>query len=224
MSRFFKAALIKDINSWVLSFMGQQRYSSTSFWAKQIILVVVLMIAAGILIYFLEVKESAPVPETQKEEKSVSKGLSEFYSEFRMLATDPLREEQSDFVLDIVGVDPNLDTKLEMMVSKTRPVESNWTGERKYRTFQDGNTLREAMSQYAQDEGMQLIWNLEKDFVIKHQFQLNNTVSGSLAKIASAIDSSFEGEVKAYLCADQRSLVVTAKETELLKNQCKRVN
>jgi hypothetical protein len=71
---------------------------------------------------------------------------------------------------------------------------------------------------------MQLIWNLEQDFVIKHQFQLDNTVSGSLASIASAIDSSFEGEVKAYLCADQRSLVVTAEETKLLKNQCERVN
>ena len=70
---------------------------------------------------------------------------------------------------------------------------------------------------------MQLIWNLEQDFVIKHQFQLDNTVAGSLAKIASAIDSSFEGEVTAYLCAEQRSLVVTAEETDFLKNQCRRV-
>lgn len=204
--------------------MGQQSYSSTSFWAKQIILAVVLVVAAGVLIYFLEVKETAPVPESQKEEKSVSKGLSEFYREFRMSATDPLKEEQGDFVLDIAGVDPNLDSKLEKMASKTRPVESNWTGEHKFRTFQEGNTLREAISQYAQDEGMQLIWNLEQDFVIKHQFQLDNTVSGALASIASAIDSSFEGEVKAYLCAEQRSLVVTAQETKLLKNQCERVN
>ena len=204
--------------------MGQQSYSSTSFWAKQIILAVVLVVAAGVLIYFLEVKKSAPVPESQKEEKSVSKGLSEFYSEFRMSATDPLREEKGDFVLDIAGVDPNLDSKLEKMASKTRPVKSNWTGEHKFRTFNEGNTLREAISQYAQDEGMQLIWNLEQDFVIKHQFQLDNTVSGSLANIASAIDSSFEGEVKAYLCADQRSLIVTEEETKLLKEQCERVN
>ena len=204
--------------------MGQKSYSSTSFWAKQIILAVVLVVAAGVLIYFLEVKKSAPVPESQKEEKSVSKGLSEFYSEFRMSATDPLRGEQSDFVLDIDGVDPNLDSKLEMMVSKTRPVESDWTGEQKYRTFQEGNTLREAISQYAQEEGVQLIWNLEQDFVIKHQFQIKNTVSGSLAEIVSAIDSSFESEVKAYLCTEQRSFVVTAEETELLKNQCERVN
>ena len=182
-----------------------------------------LVIAAGVLIYMLQTQEDSSTPASQKEEKSVSKGLSEFYRDFRMSSTDPLEDEQGDFVLDIAGVDPNLDSKLAKMSSQTRPVEKNWTGEHKYRTFKEGNTLREAISQYAQAEGMQLIWNLEQDFVIKHQFQLDNTVAGSLAKIASAIDSSFEGEVQAYLCAEQRSLVVTAQETDFLKNQCRRV-
>ena len=204
--------------------MAQTGYSSTSFWAKQITLAVVLVLAAGALIYFLQTKEASPVPESRKEERSVSKGLSEFYSDFRMSATDPLKDEQSDFVLDVAGVDPNLDSTLEKMTNKARPADSDWTGEKKYRSFSEGNTLREAISQYAQDEGMQLIWNLEQDFVIKHQFQLDNTIAGSLAKIASAIDSSFEGEVKAYLCAEQRSLVVTAEETDFLKNQCEQVD
>lgn len=203
--------------------MGQTSYSSSSFWAKQIAIAVVLVIAAGVLIYILQTHEESPTPASQKEEKSVSKGLSEFYRDFRMSSTDPLEDEQGDFVLDIASVDPNLDSKLAKMSSQTRPVEKNWTGEHKYRTFAEGNTLREAISQYAQAEGMQLIWNLEQDFVIKHQFQLDNTVAGSLAKIASAIDSSFEGEVTAYLCAEQRSLVVTAEETDFLKNQCRRV-
>lgn len=203
--------------------MGQTSYSSSSFWAKQIGIAVVLVIAAGVLIYMIQNQEQAPAPESQKEEKSVSKGLSEFYRDFRMSATDPQEDEQADFVIDVAGVDPNLDSKLANMSSQTRPVEKNWTGEHKYRTFKEGNTLREAISQYAQAEGMQVIWNLEQDFVIKHQFQLDNTVSGSLAKIASAIDSSFEGEVKAYLCAEQRSLVVTAEETEFLSTKCRLV-
>ena len=203
--------------------MGKTSYSSSSFWAKQIGIAVALVIAAGVLIYMLQTHEQSPTPASQKEEKSVSKGLSEFYRDFRMSSTDPLEDEKGDFVLDIAGVDSNLDSKLAKMSSQTRPVEKNWTGEHKYRTFKEGNTLREAISQYAQAEGMQLIWNLEQDFVIKHQFQLDNTVAGSLAKIVSAIDSSFEGEVKACLCAEQRSLVVTAEETDFLKNNCRLV-
>ncbi|GFD90337.1 hypothetical protein KUL152_25630 [Tenacibaculum sp. KUL152] len=200
--------------------MAQTGYSSSSFWAKQIGLAVALVVIAGVLIFILQNREQSAVPESQVEEKSISRGLSDFYRDFRMSATDPVEEEQGDFVLDIAGVDPNLDSKLAQMSSQTRPVEKNWTGEHKYRTFKEGNTLREAISQYAQAEGMQLIWNLEQDFVIKYQFQLDNTVSGSLAKIASAIDGSFEGEVKAYLCARQRSLVVTANETEFLTTNC----
>lgn len=200
--------------------MAQTGYSSSSFWAKQIGLAVALVVIAGVLIFVLQNREQSAVPESQIEEKSISRGLSDFYRDFRMSATDPVEEEQGDFVLDIAGVDPNLDSRLAQMSSQTRPVEKNWTGEHKYRTFKEGNTLREAISQYAQAEGMQLIWNLEQDFVIKYQFQLDNTVSGSLAKIASAIDGSFEGEVKAYLCARQRSLVVTANETEFLTTNC----
>lgn len=204
--------------------MTQTEFSSTSFWAKQIALAVVLIVIASVLIFFLQNRDDSPVPESETDEKSVSKGLSEFYSDFRMSATDPLKDEQSDFVLDVAGVDPNLDSTLEKMTNKARPADSDWTGEKKYRSFREGNTLREAISQYAQDEGMQLIWNLEQDFVIKHQFQLDNTIAGSLAKIASAIDSSFEGEVAAFFCAEQRSLVVTEQESELLKQQCKRLN
>ena len=203
--------------------MGQTSYSSSSFWAKQIGIAAVLVIIAGVLIYVLQTQDQEPVPQGQAVEKSVSRGLSEFYRNFRMSAIDPAEDDQGDFVLDIAGVDPNLDNKLAQMSSQTRPVEKNWTGEHKYRTFQEGNTLREAISQYAQAEGMQVIWNLEQDFVIKHQFQLDNTVAGSLAKIASAIDSSFEGQVKAYLCAEQRSLVVTAQETEFLTTNCRLV-
>ena len=204
--------------------MGQTSYSSSSFWAKQIGIAAVLVIIAGVLIYVLQTQNQEPVPQGQAEEKSVSRGLSEFYRDFRMSATDPAEDEQGDFVLDVVGVDPNLDDKLAQMSSQTRPVEKNWTGEHKHRTFQEGNTLREAISQYAQAEGMQVIWELNRDFVVKHHFQLENTVVGSLRQIASAIDASFEGEVLVYMCRRQRSLVITAKDTEYLQQNCNRVS
>ena len=137
-----------------------------------------------------------------------------------MSSTDPVKEEQGNFVIETGGVDPQLDSKLESMSSLNTTVDTSWTGEQKFRTFKEGSTLREAISTFAQAEGMQLIWNLEQDFIIKHQFQLDNTVAGSLAKIASAIDSSFEGQVNAYLCPEQRSLVVTAEETEFLSTRC----
>lgn len=190
------------------------------FWARHIGLALVLVIVAGTVIFLQQEREQTPVPEGEKKEKSVSSGLSEFYREFRMSSSDPIEEEVGDFVMELTGSDQSLDSKLASMSSQSRPVDKRWTGEHKFRTFKAGSTLREAISQFAQQEGMQVIWDLDQDFVIKHQFQMDSTISGSLASIANAVDSNFEGQVHAYLCPRQRSLVVTTEQTEFVKQNC----
>lgn len=200
--------------------MAKKGYSSSLFWAKHIGLALALVVIAGVVIVLQRDNVTEPVPEGEVKEKSVASGLSEFYREFRMSSTDPILEEIGDFVLSVGNTEETLDERLQNMSSQTRPVTRRWTGEHKYRTFSAGNTLREAISAFAQQEGMQVIWNLDQDFVIKDQFQMDNTIAGSLAKIATAIDSNFVGDVKAYLCPRQRSLVVTAEETDFIKQNC----
>lgn len=203
--------------------MAKKGFSSSLFWAKHIGLALALVIIAGVVITLQRDMASEPVPEGETRSKSVASGLSDFYREFRMSSTDPIMEEIGDFVLSIGDAEESLDERLAGMSSQNRPVNRGWTGEHKFRTFSAGNTLRDAISSYAQQEGMQVIWDLDQDFVIKDQFQMDNTVAGSLAKIASAIDSNFAGDVKAYLCPQQRSLVVTASETPFIKANCSQV-
>jgi hypothetical protein len=198
--------------------------TSTLFWAKHLGLALAVIIVAGIVIHLQMNMTSAPTPVDAPEERSVAKGLSDFYREFRMTANEPERSEGADMVLDLTPSEQSLDDRLQSMSSALKPVDSRWEGEYKYRTFRAGNTLREAISSYAEQEGMQVIWDLNQDFVIKHQFQMDNTVAGSLAKIASAIDSNFEGKVATFVCPKQRSLVVTEKVTEYLSTQCSRVD
>ncbi|MEC9262379.1 MAG: TcpQ domain-containing protein [Pseudomonadota bacterium] len=197
--------------------------TSTLFWAKHLGLALAVIIVAGIVIHLQMNMTSAPTPVDAPEERSVAKGLSDFYREFRMTANEPERSEGADMVLEVTPSEQSLDDRLQSMSSALKPVDSRWEGEYKYRTFRAGNTLREAISSYAEQEGMQVIWDLNQDFVIKHQFQMDNTVAGSLAKIASAIDSNFEGKVATFVCPKQRSLVVTEKVTEYLSTQCSRV-
>ena len=71
---------------------------------------------------------------------------------------------------------------------------------------------------------MQVIWDLDQDFVIKYHCQIDNTIVGSLSDIASAIDSNFESGVGTYVCPQQRSLVVTDEVTPFLKKNCNVVN
>lgn len=204
--------------------MAQKDYSSSMFWARHVALALVLVVVAGLMIYFQQNKQNQPLPEGEDQDKSIEKGLSAFYREFRMSSNNPIDEEGESFVIEVEASDTQLDNTLERMSSIVEPIEAQWTGEQKYRTFQEGMTLREAISSYAEAEGMKLIWNLNQDFIIKHQFQIDNTVAGSLTKIASAIDPNFEGKVKVYMCSDQRSLVITETETEFLKDNCSQLN
>lgn len=203
--------------------MAKKQFSSSMFWAKHIALALVLVIIAAVVIHLNMNNESQPLPEGATQTKSISKGLSDFYREFRLSASNPILDDISDFVMELGNNDESLDQRLQEMSSELRPVSNRWVGEHKYRTFKAGNTVREAISAYAQQEGMQLIWNLNQDFVIKHQFQMDNTIAGSLSKIASAIDSNFEGDVHTYLCPKQRTLVITAEDTEFLKKNCTQV-
>ncbi|TPV62139.1 hypothetical protein FJ444_02390 [Aestuariibacter sp. GS-14] len=197
--------------------------SSAVFWAKHLSLALAVIIVASVVIYLQLSNTGAPTPVDAPAERSVAKGLSDFYREFRMSSNDPVKAEGGDMVLDITPSEQSLDAQLQSMSSSLKPADGRWVGEYKYRTFKAGNTLREAISSYAEQEGMQVIWDLNQDFVIKHQFQMDNTIAGSLAKIASAIDSNFEGKVATFVCPKQRSLVVTENVTEYLTQQCNRV-
>lgn len=204
--------------------MAKQTQSDAVFWAKHLGLALALVIIAAIIIFLYKKNASAPVPEGASKEKSVSQGLSNFYREYRMSSTDPIDEETSDFVLELDNNEQSLDEQLQSMSSSFKPADRDWVGEHKFRSFKPGNTLREAITNYAQSEGMQVIWDLEQDFVIKYHFQLDNTIVGSLSEIAKAIDANFEKTVKTYVCPSQRTLVVTYKETDFLLKNCTLVN
>jgi hypothetical protein len=164
--------------------------------------------------------ESALRPEGDKGKKTISSNMSDFYAEYRLSSRHPREEGLGDFVMEVKASDKPLGERLQKMESLEKPVSGRWVGEHKHRTFKAGSTLRSAITDYAQSEGMQVIWELDQDFIVKHPFQLDDSILGSLKMIAKAIDANFNGEVKAYMCPRQRSLVITSKSSKYLDKQC----
>ncbi|WJG10430.1 TcpQ domain-containing protein [Aliiglaciecola sp. LCG003] len=197
-----------------------KRTSNFLFWARHIGLALALIIIAAVLLNLQQFNMSSPKPEGESQQKSVSQGMSEFYAAYRMSSSKPFEDDIGDFVMTVNPSKVPLDNRLKNMESIQNPISNRWVGEHKYRSFRAGSTVREAITNFAQSEGMQLLWELDKDFIIKNQFQLDNTVAGSLAKIARAIDGSFEGEVQAFICPKQRSLIITENITEYILENC----
>lgn len=199
--------------------MKKKPASDAFFWAKHAALALVLIVLAVALIQMQYLDFTTPKPEGAVTKPNVKKGLSDFYADYRR-DTQPFREEKGDFVMSLNPDETPLTQRLKKMRSAQKPVSERWVGEYKYRTFRAGSTLGESIAAYARKEGMLLMWELDQDFIIKHQFQLNNTVAGSLAKIAGAIDSNFNGTVSAYMCPNQRTLVITAANNDYLRQHC----
>jgi hypothetical protein len=200
--------------------MRKQTKSSTLFWAKYFGLALAIVIVATGVIVLKTYNDNKPIPEGVSPPKSLAQGVTDFYSEYRLSSRHPHPEKIGDFVTELNLPEKPLADRLKNMESLQKPSAERWVGEHKFRTFKAGSTLREAITSYAELEGMQLIWELDRDFIVKSQFQMDNDIVGSLYKIAKAIDSNFDGEVRAFICPKQRSLVITATVNDYLTNEC----
>ncbi|GAB3030682.1 TcpQ domain-containing protein [Bowmanella dokdonensis] len=200
--------------------MKKRTYNPGVFWAKHLGLALALIVIAVLVINIDKIRSNAPVPKGQTVNKDPARGLSDFYAQYRSGPSLPLLDPQSDFVMDLNQQDKPLDSRLQEMESIQKPASGRWQGEHKYRTFKAGGTLREIITNYAQSEGMQVIWELNQDFVVKNNFQVEDTVIGTMNKIARAIDSNFAGTVEGFFCPRQRSLVITDNATDYLRQHC----
>ena len=197
-----------------------KKYSNTLFWAMHLGLAMILIVMATVVLILQNSNDSELIPEGASGPKSLSENMTDFYAEYRLSSRHPREEGIGDFVMEVNPSEIPLHERLKKMESLQKPMSDRWEGENKHRRFKAGSTLRGAITDYAQSEGMQVIWELDQDFIVKHQFQMDNSILGSLRMIASAIDSNFDGQVRAYFCPKQRSLVITENETEYLKQNC----
>ena len=197
-----------------------KKVSSSLFWLKHAMLAIGIVVIAGIVIFMQRTNLNTVRPEGDTGKKSISDNMSNFYADYRLSSRHPREEEIGDFVIEVNTSDESLGERLQKMESLQKPISGRWAGEHKHRTFKAGSTLRSAITNYAQSEGMQVLWELNRDFIVKHAFHLDDSILGSLKMIATAINADFDGEVKAYMCPKQRSLVITATPSEYLTTQC----
>ncbi|MFT2092549.1 toxin co-regulated pilus biosynthesis Q family protein [Paraglaciecola sp. 2405UD69-4] len=201
--------------------MGKTKKSSSSlFWLKHVFLAIGILVIAGIVLFMQQTNLNRVKPEGDTGGKSIEENMSNFYADYRLSSRHPKEDELGDFVIEVNTSEKPLSERLKKMESLQKPISSRWEGEYKHRTFKVGSTLRTAITDYAQSEGMQVIWELDRDFIVKHHFQLDDSILGTLKMIATAIDAEFDGEVKAFMCPKQRSLVITAKNSDFLTQQC----
>ncbi|WP_082196208.1 TcpQ domain-containing protein, partial [Catenovulum agarivorans] len=158
---------------------------------------------------------------TQEGSRKAMEGFGNFYSDLKE-KYDKAMAGQGDgqYVIDLKKPDSTLTQELHKIGVATRSVSGSWVGKRQNRRFVQGDTLRERMQEMAAEDNMHLIWWLDRDFVVKLPFRVEETTVGTLYKMSTAIDSDFERDVYAFFCPLQRTLVVTDIVEHYIRDNC----
>ncbi|AWB67634.1 hypothetical protein C2869_14845 [Saccharobesus litoralis] len=186
------------------------------FWLKHIFIIVVV-IAAGVTIISLQQYSSE---QTEASSKSPAKGLSDFYGEMKAnFERNPVQREI--FVVELNNAKTiDIDKQLAALSKVTRPVEGKWSGRVKQYEFTRGTTLKTELSKIAEKELVNLVWWLDRDYVVKHPFKVTSNAIGTLYQVTKAIDADFVSQVHGYFCPQQRALVISDKMTDYLRSDC----
>ncbi len=216
------------------------------FWIKNLLLAVILITVAiilitdqgsSVLLQFAKDSQPAPQKTVVKTKTSVTpeqsdgafasttteagKGLSSFYGKIKEDLLGNGKTIGDGFVLKVDRPTQSVDEQLQNRALMVNPGSPNWQGETEDRHFRTGETIREILSNYAEKEGIVLIWRLERDYIIKHYFQVESNFVGALGSVAKALDSDFERDVFAYYCPRERAAIITYDTSSYLTNNCK---
>ncbi|WP_143872137.1 TcpQ domain-containing protein [Catenovulum sediminis] len=164
--------------------------------------------------------ESDTAKTTKSSATKAMQGFGDFYADLKQKYESMSDAERELYVIELKKPNSSLTDELHKIGVTTRSVSGNWVGAMKNRRFAHGDTLRERMRDIAEAENMHLIWWLERDFVVKLPFRVEETTVGTLYKMSTAIDSDFERDVYAFFCPKQRTLVITDVVEHYIRENC----
>jgi hypothetical protein len=109
---------------------------------------------------------------------------------------------------------------LEARRMVTRPLRQNWRGSNVNHPFRLGETLFQKLSEYANDEGLEVIWWLNRDFLVKDPFRINKEIIKTAFQVGKAVEGHFQEGIDVYFCYKQRALVLINLDIPYLDEEC----
>lgn len=177
------------------------------------LMLIVLCVAA---IYLLVTKPDLLI--NPEKPNAAADGFSRFYQNFR----NSLQQDsnKSEFVLKRRDSSEELVLLLRRREQQVTPMNNNWRGNVTRRRFQQGETIKETLENYAKEEQMLLFWTLPQDYVVKQLFEINANMVNTVQEIAFTIGPDFPKPVHGFVCPKSRALVITDLDDPFLKQHC----
>jgi len=154
-----------------------------------------------------------------KSKNAAAEGLSRFYANLHGDddSSGPKIRNNIVYLPDPKG---DIVKLLEARRMVTRPLRRNWRGSNENHPFRLGETLFQKLSEYANDEGLEVIWWLNRDFLVKDPFRINKEIIKTAFQVGKAVEGHFQEGIDVYFCYQQRALVLINLDIPYLDEEC----
>ncbi|MFT5755981.1 MAG: hypothetical protein ACI9LM_000693 [Alteromonadaceae bacterium] len=171
-------------------------------------------------------KETSEVTPTKKKPKKEKKstnaaadGLSRFYASINadMGNKGPKIKNNVVFLPDVTS---DIVEILEARRMVVRPLRKNWKSTKQSRPFRLGETLFQKLSEYANEEGLEVMWWLNRDFIVKDAFRIDKDILKVAYQVGNAVQGHFINGISTYFCYQHRAIVLIDQEVQYLDDEC----
>lgn len=152
-------------------------------------------------------------------ENPVAKGVAKFYAEVRQ-AVKPGSSRLDDYTIELAKPAMPLTDQLKQRTKTVQPASKNWRGESKKRSFKENDTIKTALENYGREEGIDVIWDLKYDYIIKNHFAEQGNLKSLVNKIAKSIGTDYGATIESYYCPQERALVITTEADNYVRASC----
>jgi hypothetical protein len=163
-------------------------------------------------------------PRASRRKNAAADGLSKFYANLYGDMDDkgPKIRNNIIYLPDPKG---NLEKLLQAREMIVRPYKKNWQGSIKSRPFRKGETIYQKLAEYSANDGIELIWWLNRDYIIKDPFRIEKNILKTSYQLGKAIEGHFESGLSIYFCYRHRSVVIIESMTSpFLDEECTLLN
>ena len=164
-----------------------------------------------------EIKKQTVVRPT-KSKNAAAEGLSRFYANLH--GGDEKGPKIRNNIVYLPEPKGDLEKILEARRLITRPLRKNWTGRTDTHPFRLGETLFQKLSEYSQENNLEVIWWLNRDFLVKDAFRINKGILTTAYQVGKAVEGHFENGLSIYFCYQQRAIVLIEYPIPYLANEC----
>lgn len=184
----------------------------SGFMAKILFPVIFILLIVGFIYWGTD--ES-----NQTSENPVAKGVAKFYAEVRK-AVKPGGSRLDDFTIELPKPVKTPNERLEERREQVSGGSPVWQGEHKKRSFKENETMKTVLQRFAQEEGLEVIWDLQYDYIIKQHFAETGNLKSLIHTIGKVVAGDYREPVYSIYCPRERTVVLTTTKSDYMKASC----